>query len=494
MGVVRWMLRVVGLVVVLLGVTVFVIGREGVLWSPTADLRAPAGQPVTTSSAVTAFAGGTLVVEARVPQGSVLVGAAHPVDVASWLDEVTHSEISQVGPGGVATRVVTREEEAPEVPAASALFWSAASSGDRREVLRVPLDGSPTQVVVASTEADTVDVRVGLVAPGLRWLSLGALVLGAALISLSFLRRGRPAPHDGTDAVASRAVILAAVLLPLLGGCGVVPERVDAWDLDEVTKPALTVAEAPALFEDYDRRNNAAIVATAKSGDPKAWATADTEVILDQNQFSTHLASVRTDEKIHGAMTHTADRVWAPELTQYPMYAMTSSTLAVKGEKAPPPEYRRVSLWLRSSSTAPWLLAGSAGTSTALPRALPAGRPVTAGADIRALAHSGAEAIMTYLRTAKPGKVAADPGLSRLATGEGAGGGPGNSVTVNWWNPGADEQVGADGSVRAVRVEGGVLAHLSLTGSPSRCRSVRCCPGTIPRTPRRWANRANVVC
>lgn len=161
---------------------------------------------------------------------------------------------------------------------------------------------------------------------------------------------------------------------------------------------------------------------------------------MRQGQFSTHLASLRKDKAVHDAMTHTADRVWAPAFTQYPMFAITSSTLAVEGEEAPAPEYRRVSLWLRSSSTASWLLAGSAGTTTALPESLTGGEPAN---------------------------VTADPGLSKLATGKGAGGGPGNAVTVNWWDPGADEQVAVDGSVRAVRVEGGVLAHASLTGRQS---------------------------
>jgi hypothetical protein len=467
MGVVRWVLRIVGVLALLAGVAGLVVGREGTIWSPVTAVRAPAGQPVLTSSGVTAFAGGTLVVEATVPQGSVLVGVAHPVDVASWVDEATHRVITQVGPGGVSTHLVTREAVAPQVPAASARFWSAVAGGGRSETLRVPLDGAPTQVAVATSEAEQVEIRLGLVTPALPSLSTGALVLGGFLIGLSFLRRRRPALHDGAEAVQSRGILLAVALLPLLGGRGVVPERVAAWDLGEVTKPSLTAAEAPALFEDYDRRNNAAIIATAKAGDPRAWATADSEVMLDHDQFSTHLASLRKDKTVHGAMTHTADQIWAPEFAQYPMYAMTSSTLAVTGEKAPAPEYRRVSLWLRSSSTASWLLAGSAGATTALPQPLPAGDQVTPGAEDRALAEAGAEAIMTYLRTAKPGTVTADPALSRLATGEGAGGGPGNQVAVTWWNQGVDEQVGAEGSVRAVRAEGGVLAHASLVGKQS---------------------------
>ncbi|HSF38051.1 MAG TPA: hypothetical protein VLA70_18130, partial [Nocardioides sp.] len=264
MGVVRWVLRVVGVLALLVGVVGLVVGREGMIWSPVADLRAPAGQPVLTSSVLTAFAGGTLVVEATVPQGSVLVGTAHPVDVASWLDEATHRVITQVGPGGLSTAVVVREIPAPRVPAASARFWSAVVAGGRRETLRVPLDGAPIQVAVATSEAEQVDIRLGIVTPALRWLSVGAVLAGVALIVGSFvIRRRRRDPHDGTDAVASRGAVLAVLLLPLLSGCGVVPERVEAWTAGEVTKPALTAAEAPTLFEDYDRRNNAAIVETA---------------------------------------------------------------------------------------------------------------------------------------------------------------------------------------------------------------------------------------
>ncbi|HSF97619.1 MAG TPA: hypothetical protein VLA55_02910, partial [Ornithinibacter sp.] len=247
-------------------------------------------------------------------------------------------------------------------------------------------------------------------------------------------------------------------------GCGVVPERVEAWTAGEVTKPALTAAEAPTLFEDYDRRNNAAIVETAKSGDPKAWANADTEVVLDHAQFSTHLASLRNDKTVHGTMTHTADQLWAPEFAGYPMYAITSSTLAVKGEKALAPDYRHVSLWLRSSSTAPWLLAGSAGTTTALPRPLPASEGAAPTADDRAQAKSGAEAIMAYLRTAELGKVTTNDALRSLAEGRSFDSRSGHKVTVDWYHPGAEAQVGIGGSVRAVRVSGGVLAHVSLLG------------------------------
>ncbi|MGL5930917.1 MAG: hypothetical protein ACRCY8_18445, partial [Dermatophilaceae bacterium] len=387
------------LVVVLssaLGIVAFLVGvAAAVVVGPDdrvgTDTRVDAGDAAALVSGpgLVAYRDATVVLEATGSGGPVFLGRAHPVDVRDWLGGAPRWVGTEVGLSGLTGEAVPAAEGAPAdaTPAdpASATFWAQRASGTGTQALTLELDGTPTQWVVVPPESGVVELglavelpRAFLAAVVVALVGVG-LVVGAVVIRRLGRRHSPPAAvgaddargpsreGDGersasgpTGATAWLGRLAATGGIVALAGCGALPSSVDAYDPTTVARPALTADQLAPMLADYDRRNNAAIAATAKSRDPRAWSSADAEVLLDQDEFSTRFDAL-AKAPASPPVTHLGTRLYAPEFTAYPMYAVTAVEALSRGDKTPRPA---VGVFVRRSASAPWLQVANVGLRT----------------------------------------------------------------------------------------------------------------------------------
>ncbi|MBM6404970.1 hypothetical protein JQN72_12030 [Phycicoccus sp. CSK15P-2] len=236
-----------------------------------------------------------------------------------------------------------------------------------------------------------------------------------------------------------------------------------------MTKTAVEADGLGALLEDYDERNNAAIAAAHKSDDPKVWASADAELVLDGDRFDTRRAKVAKSKEPASTLRHEPGALYAPEFGEYPMFAIGSATVTSSVKDSEP--WSSVGVWLRESAAEPWKQAANVATADdlKLPGPNPVGAESVPTPEQRKATLAAATAVLGYLRgEGKASGVTLDKTLKELRAGSSIRDAKGvdHRMSATFAN-GADDQVSAEGSVRAVRTDDGVLAVVSIRAHDS---------------------------
>ncbi|MGG5260718.1 hypothetical protein [Phycicoccus avicenniae] len=496
MRVLSVLLVVVGLLLSAAGGTAAaVVGSDDVLETPTSRVDVGDAAAVTTAAGLFAFRGATMHLTASSPDGPVFVGRAHPVDVADWVGAAPRWVITRVDQDGVAGEGVPGGKDAKAPAAVADLdLWVDTDTGPKASTLAVRLDGSPTQVVVVPPEgSSTLDLRMGLAVPGAFATALALLATGLLMLVVGVLlvvrRRRRvragatptagdpaqtgaitsaPVDAPATTGTRLRVAAVALVVPTLLAGCSWVPEQATAWDPATVTRPAMTGADLDRMLAGYDERNNAAIATTSRTKDPKAWLAVDDELVLEGDQFSTLAAKVTKAKASTTTLAHTAKALYAPELHEYPLYAVAAVEVkrtdkAATGDAAKPAT--DIDVWTRRSVSEPWRMAATVGLpeKVTAPKALAPGAASTATAADRAAAVKAAERVRTYLGGGKATGLTVDRFLPDLRAGASIRNAKGvtHRLDARWAND-AEDQASATGSVRTARTGDGTLAVVSL--------------------------------
>lgn len=351
------------------------VGPDDLLELPAKPL--PAGTRVmVTEPGLLAYRATTVQVRVTAEQGEAFVGAAHPVDVTSYLGTAHALRVQRIEPTGeVAGRLVGEPAaELPESPEALDI-WSERAVGAGEQVVSVTLDGSPVQVLAQAGPEAALTVGFGARLPGIFVLALTLALVGLGvillLVALRLRRRGRTDPTavgvageakeqapaaDQPAGVAHRSRLLAGALTITaslaLSGCVSVPEP--AVLPSELRKVAVPADGAKALLDDYDQRNNALIAAQVKKPDAKAWAAVDSGPVLVADRFDTawHIAS--REKRSVVSFSHDGAVVHAPSFGAYPMWVITSSEEAVRPADPKRRAWTEFSVFHRESARQPW--------------------------------------------------------------------------------------------------------------------------------------------
>lgn len=493
---------IVGVLLVIVGVAAaVVIGPDDTASLPTREVDTGDAQVAYTTPGLFAYTDATLHVTAENADGPVFVGAAHAVDVASYLTDVRRFQLNEFSLDGLTGKAVDGALAAPEVAPDKATFWRTESDGEGEQALDVELDGSPIVVaVVPSGEPGALTMSVGLVLPGAFLVAVATAVLGLILIVVPMVLRRRrarsgskdhvlaaqePTTEDsGSAAAAGReagaaatterrrvptVVPVLAVVATVLAGCAGIPAK-SPQSAGPPTKIALTQAEAKAALADYDARNNAAIALSASKYDPSGWEKADQGILLREDLYATQYAKANQEKRTGDPRTNTAEVVYAPAFEGYPMYAIVAGR-ATGGqsdddESADDESDLDVSVFERASAVSPWKQSVTASVpEDLLPDAqAPGPQSTPTEADGKA-ALALLPALVTFLETGKatagltPTKAMTSlrSNVIKKRTGIDSA-----EITADPASS-AENQLGAGGSVQAVRTADGLIATYALT-------------------------------
>ena len=500
------MRRVMSVLSVTVGAVLLVLGiGAAALVGPDdqIDLRtitAPAGaRAVVLPHDLVPLTGVTLAVTAHADHGDVLVGAAHPVDVASYTAPMRRLVVLRAGlDGRLAGDVRGRPEDVPS-GLDVARFWTTEDRGPGERSLSVPLDdGSVSVVAVAADPGSRLRVDVGVQVPSSFGAALGIASVGAVLTGGGVVlgrRRRRPdrtggdgprgdlgsqpggvapdtaapgatTPDATIGAGAGRARLAAVAAAAVMGaagvtGCASVPGVASRPALPE--RPALTDTERAAPDPTPHPYDEAA--AAAAAGDPTAWARVMSGPELEAQEFEARVELVRAarDGTPVDAATFplsTLEEV-APTFTSYPLYRVVVQRR--EADEAAEPLLR---LFERRDVLDTWHI--RAETPLEPGTTLHAGDATASHApddgDLER-ARTALEVVADYLRTGDATgldglgdlpevqqELVADPDLGMVV----------QSLAVEpWGDPTAP--FGPAGAVRAVAVDGGTVAVLALT-------------------------------
>lgn len=369
MRVVRALLIVVGLVLTVVGLGgAAYVGSDDVVGLGAQQVDARPGQPVVVSPEVTSYRDLDLVLEVT---GPATVGTMHPVDAASLVDGVEHYEVTGVRRDRLlGTPRDGRRLSADDVPDD---LWIKRTSADPEGTMELDLIGDPVQVVVVPTGSQVPALAFGARFAGLFWLLLGIGLAGLVLVAVALWRgrvarrrtttgtRDTSAPTTGpAEARAARRVAIAgAPFLLLISGCGWVPQEVAAEQAP--ARLAVSEADAQALLDDYDRRNNRAIERAGRPAyDDEAWAGADTGALLEADRYSTAWDELTRDPGGE-PLSHQALTVYPLRFTRYPLMAVLELETTEKDAGAQRPREKgddddgALGVFVRESAVDPWL-------------------------------------------------------------------------------------------------------------------------------------------
>jgi len=404
--VLRALLALVALVLIVAGVaTATYVGSDDTVFNKSAEVES-GGRPVVTVPDLFTYDGLRLTVRASAP-GGVFLGTANGVDIADYTKDVSVFEVVRVERDGVSGQLVDHEEQwLPAKPAALDI-WTVHAAGDGTQELALDVDGdAPPRFVVMPTDAKApVTLSFGATIDGLFMTALVLALVGVVLLllvigwsRLARRRRRRSAPGVAAERTSYSSVAqrlaLPVVLLGMVGatgGCASLPEKVA---YQPPTKVALTDDQAAALWQSYDKRNNAAIAAAnPPTYDGSAWQEADTGPVLDHDVFATMYDDLTRAKDRSEPGKHLPGAVYSGSFTAYPMWAMTTSTTS-DGKRSDVV----FNLVTRESSVDPWLLHSNVAVPAKdLPKAVDGSVPdeVSKRADLLG------RSLMTYWRTEK---------------------------------------------------------------------------------------------
>ncbi|MGY4645759.1 hypothetical protein [Cellulomonas sp. URHB0016] len=313
---------VAGAALALLGAVVgLAIGPDDVATLPSTTTVSGGARTALTAADLFPYRNATVEVAARNAGGTVFVGVANPVDVGSYLTDVTRLRITKVDANGTLSGKTTvgTLTAAPVAPETTT-FWDHSTSGSGTQRLDVALTGEPVSIVVVSgPTGGALTVTLGVAVPHGFVTALATTAAGLVLvgIGIALLRRGGRTPSEpvGADVAPEQApsepvqsgsvwsrsaragfrprlTVLGLAGATILTGCAALPERVDTTQTTPVRTAILDDEILPA-FASYDERNNAAIALSVQSHDPSGWEAVDSGAPLRSDVFSTLLAKAR---------------------------------------------------------------------------------------------------------------------------------------------------------------------------------------------------------
>jgi hypothetical protein len=308
--------------------------------------------------------------------GDVFIGVGHAIDVDDYLGYLSVVRVSGFSSFGMSTRTVS--EGSLGLPAAPTDldFWQAKAVGTGSQQVSGNYFNQPVQAVITklSSGPATVKVSIGTYMPGSFAASLVLAAVGAGLlISKWWPRRqtrpdssggtvGEPdlqetaPPATSTSRTAIGLSICATVLS--LGGCAV-PTLSGLPPREQLTRDPAAGLDLVALAADYDRRNNAAIKASAGPTYSAAeWSAADDGILLGIDRFSTAWSRETKAGPASGTCQTTVKDVYSTSTKHYPLTLVATRTFAcgtIDGE--PDLSYAR---FMREHSFSPWKLVADA--------------------------------------------------------------------------------------------------------------------------------------
>jgi hypothetical protein len=207
-----WLLIVLGALVVLPGIAAaaFVGPNNTVeVTSGPVDTEAAA---VTISPQLLSVTGPTIHVRAEGGPG-VFVGAAHPVHVDAYLEDVPVERISEISMSGLGAEFSTSpragDEEAPAAEPTDLDWWTETATGGGEQTVSAELTEEPVSFVIMNADLSTpvnIDLTVDATVDRLFTTALLVVVIGVIMIGggIFLLRSGRrPAETDGTTEEAA---------------------------------------------------------------------------------------------------------------------------------------------------------------------------------------------------------------------------------------------------------------------------------------------------
>lgn len=492
------MRRVIALLCLVVGAVVLLVGTAAVtLVGPDdrVDLRplaAPAGvRAVVVPHDLVPLSGVTLHVGARADRGDVLVGAAHPVDVSSYVSTTRRLVLLRAGTDGRPVGDVRGRAGDTPLDLAAATFWTADDAGSGTRALDVVLTDDPVAVTaVAADPGARLHVVVGVEVPSSFLAATATALTGAALVALGIVlvrRRGprgpsgalRPdevgvtvagdvgrsrtaAPPAHVATRSRRAGVLAVVTVATavsLTGCAARPGVVIRPS--EPERLAVTDAERDAPGPGQHPYSEAA--AAAAAGDPDAWAAVLSGPELEAQQLESRVALARAaqdgtpvDGSTYGLTTL---EELNPAFTAYPLFRV--EVTRKDGDATAPPLLR---LSERRDVLDGWhvLAETTVAEGTVLHRGDPGARHAPNEADL-GRAQDALGAVQDYLRTGEAGAIHEVGALGDVRHDLLLGdlGAVVQSVTVDPWGDRA-APFGPHGASRAFAVGGGTVAVLAL--------------------------------
>ncbi|MFC4614235.1 hypothetical protein ACFO3K_05890 [Cellulomonas algicola] len=491
------MRRVIALLCLVLGTVPLLLGTAAAAVvgpDDRADLRplaAPAGvRAVVVPHDLVPLSGVTLHVEAHADRGDVLVGAAHPVDVASYVSTTRRFVVLRAGTDGrPAGEVRGRMDDAPG-DLTSATFWAADDRGAGTRELDVVLTDDPVAVTAVAAEPGArLDVVVGVEVASAFLVATATAVTGGALVAVGIFLLRRRGPQGspggvGSDEVSAsgrgvvgRSRIAAAAHVArrsrVTGLASVVAVATAMSVTGCVARPGVAIRPSePERLAVTDTERDApdpsphpysVAAAAAAAGDPAAWAAVLSGPELEAQQFETRVELARAaqdgtpvDGSTYGLTTL---EELNPSFARYPLFHV--EVTRKEGDATAPPLLR---LSERRDVLDGWhVLAETTVTEgTVLHRGDQDAPHAPQEADL-ARAQDGLAAVQHYVRTGETGPIAElgalDDVRSDLLLGD--LGAVVQSVTVDPWGDRADP-FGPGGASRTFAVEGGSVAVLSL--------------------------------
>ncbi|GAA3613004.1 hypothetical protein GCM10022199_16160 [Marihabitans asiaticum] len=359
--------------------------------------------------------------------------------------------------------------------------WSVEAKGEDRVALDVPLGDEQMQIVAmpASPDGERPEVGVGYQVPGGFLAGLVAAGIGL-LLALVCLRWGRrrtprgaaadPTSEDrsveqeqerevgeGRKAASARTArrVVALGSAAVLTGCGAVPHTVDHGEPSVVP---LTKDESVAVMERYSVENEKPGDAS-DAGDGSTWSTVDVGPTLLVDELATRAAQHTEDQGTDWTGTHSVDGVYVAEQGDYPLWAIVHGTETWSAEGEDDVVSPNAWVMVRTGAEGGWRqFAGAELGDDALPEPLSPDEATADEADLkRAAAVSGQ--VEKWFETGKadlevPGSIQErrgamlEPGKNQRST----------AAFITSWPDGGKAAPG--GSLRALRVEGGLLVHL----------------------------------
>ncbi|KQY21191.1 hypothetical protein ASD16_17830 [Cellulomonas sp. Root485] len=474
------------------GVAAALIGPDDTVSASPIEVPAAAKVAVTAPD-LFPFRNTTLHLTAASTGGAVFLGTANPVDVDSYLSNVTRYHVHRLGVGGGTGSVKDGELAVPGLSPETTTFWVDSVTGAGEQSLDVPLTGDLfTIAVVPVGEPGAISFSVGVTLGGAFRAAVGVAAVGLLLVAVPLVWRrraaagaspgepGHPGVREGaadpqstsTIEEARNAAVHRAQKLSVLGfvgavaltGCSSLPQPA-TLPTEPPTQVAIQLDDVPAALASYDERNNAARTLSAGSFDPSGWAAADMGPVLRSDEFDTAYRKAVGTPEASPPGTHTADAVYSPAFDAYPMWFMMVGTPTTDGvEPDPAAATGRILVFERASVVEPWRMSRAVGLpNDERPTPLPVG-PASTASDAQELAAVAAmESVRNFLATGTVTTVMPDENLTAVRE-DFARDHDDASVGALTVTPigSAEDPTGPDGAIRLVAVEGGALATITF--------------------------------
>lgn len=384
---------VLGVLLALIGLIVALAGGAAAFWLIGPDDTVQSGdQHLSSKGLAIASAPGlldrhgpVLHVDAHSSNGKpVFVGVARDLDVASYLKNISYTELTQVQ---YPVSLSTQDHKGTSGPIAvpdTLDWWVAKANGAGTQSIAWPIEDGPYDVVIMNADgkpALDVQANLGIEIPNAFLVALGIFVAGVILIAvgifLILFRRRRPkspqpvhaapgvpvgagqagqggqAPSAQAPAAPYRRVVVGGLAIALVSGCSAIPQ---ANTVDALTRPAVSTETGAAIVKHYNEVNNAA----NRRRDDKLIATVEGGNLVRESKagYTISRALDKPGKNLIKPFTYTNPSILAPTYGSYPMQFVVSAGISDTKD------YRYLGMWERTSAGSPWMLTFAAAPKT----------------------------------------------------------------------------------------------------------------------------------